>query len=497
VPALPRSSDLRGDHPSRGLTAVCAAIACALLATCVWLARQEYFFGDDFIYLRQAQGPRDWLHVFLPLGKRGWWSYRPLSIEVFFSLLYRLVGLASTPYLLASIALHFATGLLAYRIARQLALDRRVALAVSVLSLGMYPTLNGELFWASVFQTISGTFFYVLAITLFADFLSGRGRVYRVGAALAMVVALGCNELAMTLPGPLVLLAAHFGQGTLVERMRSALASCASLIAILLVYVPFRYVVIGPSVLPTPALNVPHLGWHILYNVVVLLQMLMTGSLALQVVVLAVVVAGWAAAARAGDGQAALLARRVVLLAGWLGCTMVPYLGAYFVPHRAAIVMETPFCLLLAAHLDPLVRAATTVPARRLAEAGLVALIVVAFPFAVVREQARAPRGAVNRQLLELIAQESPQLPPGGCVRIQTLPGDTWTATDIFALGFRTSGVLAAARPGLRLELPVETGQPQSWRTDCAGRLDLELLHGPPAERPSFRLRVAPGPPAA
>src|SRR4030095_1305946 len=119
--------------------------------------------------------------------------------------------------------------------------------------------------------------------------------------------------------------------------------------------------------------------------------------------------------------------------------------------------MAPPCCLLLAAHLDPLVRAATTVPARRFAEAGLVALIVVAFPYAVVREQARAPRGAVNRQLLELIAQEAPQLPPGGCVRIQTLPGDTLHATDIFALGFRISGVLTVARPATRPELPVQT----------------------------------------
>jgi len=121
----------------------------------------------------------------------------------------------------------------------------------------------------------------------------------------------------------------------------------------------------------------------------------------------------------------------------------------------------------------------------------LIVLVIAAFPYQVTGEQARRPRGAVNRELLEILDGVRPELPQGACIRLQTRPGDAWTPNEIYALGFRTSAIAGVAYPGRHLELPVQPGQPQVWRGDCVEVLDIELLHGPEGVQPSFHLRRA------
>ena len=476
-------------HGSRRFVAACAGFALVVTALCVWLAHGEYFFGDDLVFLRRAQLPRDWWSVFVSFRPRWWWSYRPLSIEVFFSALHATAGLNPFPYLLVSVATHLAAGALVYRIAVQLDLDRRAALVAALLKIAMYPSLNGELFWISAFQTVLGTFFYLLTVTLFVDFLKDGRRSRRVAASAAMVLALLSNELALTLPGPLVLLAVYHGHGGAVARLRAACRASARVVAILGVYLPFRYWLIWDSFLPTPGLNVPHLGWHIFWNVRNFLRILTRHSAVLQLFVLAVVAGGWVAAVRLRDGAVATLARRSLLLCGWLLCAMVPFLGTYFLHHRAAIVLEPPFCLLLATHLDPIVRAATTHPTARVVEAAMIGLLLVAFPYEAVVEQARMPRGRVNRDLLAILAREPVPPPQGACVRLHTRPQDTWTSSELFALRFNTTGILAVHHPGVHLELPPQPGEAPVRRARCTSVVDVELLHGPAGSRATFELR--------
>lgn len=489
MPPAKRSSAAEPDGGSRPFVVACAVLFAALAVTYVVLARDEHFFGDDFLFLRRAQLPRDWLHVFVPLGQRAWWTYRPLSIEVYFSLLYALAGLEAFAYLLVSLALHLLSGVLVYLLGVRLDIDRRAALFAGVLSVAMYPALAGDLFWVSTFQTVCGTFFYLLTLLLFVAWRTWGGGARLVAVCVAMILALLSNELAMTLPGPAVLLALYLATGGLRARLGTALRAAAPLIAILAAYLPFRYLLIGPSVFPTPALNVPQLGWHVLRNVVVFLGMLSKESALLQAALVVLVLGGWAAAVRAGPEAQRLLAWRVLVLGGWLLASMVPFVGAFFVPPRAAIVMQAPFCLLLAAHLDPLLRAARSLAARRLVEAGALALLVLAIPYAALREQATAPRGAVNGELLAILERAAPGLPEGACVRLLPRSGDAWSAGDLYALRFRAGGLLAVAYPGLHLELPPDPGAPPAWREDCTERLDVELSHGPAASRPTFRLR--------
>ncbi|MBN8279444.1 MAG: hypothetical protein J0M16_02430, partial [Gammaproteobacteria bacterium] len=97
----------------------------------------------------------------------------------------------------------------------------------------------------------------------------------------------------------------------------------------------------------------------------------------------------------------------------------------------------------------------------RIAEAALVVLLVVAFPYQVIGEQARVPRGKVNRDLLEILAREPGGLPEGACVRLRTRREDSWLPKEIGMLRFATTGVLAVPYPGVFLEVPVEPGKPR------------------------------------
>lgn len=481
--------------PSRAFLAACVVIASVLAALYVWLARQEFFFGDDLYFLRKAQQPRDWAEVFVSFRPRGWWSYRPLSIEVFFSSLYAIAGLDPFPYLLVSVLVHLACGFLVFRLALQLAIDRRVALFAGLLKIAMYPSLNGELFWISAFQTVLGTFFYLLTTTLFLDYVMHGRRRDQVAASVAMFLGLLSNELTMTLPGPLVLLAFFHGSGGFFARLGGALRASAPMVVLLGLYLPFRYVLLWPTFLATPGLNVPHFGWHIVWNILTFLRILTQNSGLLQVVLLATVALGWLCAVLRGVEAVTTLAFRGLLLGGWLVCAMVPFLGAYFQHHRAAIVLEAPFCLLLAAHLDPIMRgaAAGTIRMSRLVEAAMLVLLAIAFPYQATADQARLPRGQVNRDLLAILARE-PDFPPAACARLRTRPDESAQSLDHFSLRFNTSGLLPVFYPGRHLELPAKPGNPQIWRQKCSAIVEIEVLPGKTGRRPSFVLHRVGGP---
>ena len=69
-----------------------AAAAFLLLATMSLLvASRESFSRDDFGFLAFVQKPVwSWLDIYLPLEQRWWWAYRPLRMESFFYLGFRV-----------------------------------------------------------------------------------------------------------------------------------------------------------------------------------------------------------------------------------------------------------------------------------------------------------------------------------------------------------------------------------------------------------------------
>ena len=86
------------------LAALLVVIPCARIASLEWFSR------DDFAFLVHVERTDPWLwsDVFLPLERRFWPFYRPLGMESFFWLGFRLFGLGAFGYFATAIALHFA-----------------------------------------------------------------------------------------------------------------------------------------------------------------------------------------------------------------------------------------------------------------------------------------------------------------------------------------------------------------------------------------------------
>lgn len=484
--SAPRTETLQ-PSPSRAYTGTLLAIGIAILLVCVRIAYGEWFFGEDFLFLQQANEPRDWWSVFVPLEGRTWWSYRPLTIEVYFSVLHHYFGLNAFPYLLVSIAAQFGSGGLVWRIGRQLDLDRRVAMAAALMSVALYPSLNEELFWISAFQTFGSKLLYLATVTTFIDYLQRGGRGRLVVSIGAMLLALLAGEYALTLPGPLVLLAAYFHTGTLVERVRRAFRTAAPHVVLLALYLPFRYLLLGPAELAASGSYAPHLGIHMLRNIGGFLLFLAKGQPLLLSVFAATAALGGIAAWRSGPAARSRLIGLSWLFGGWLLAAMVPFLGSWFIHHRAASIMEPPFCLLLAAPLDAIARWA---PARRakLLEAGLVALLLLSIPYRELWLESAYPRGATSRDLFELIEEHRAEIRDGGCVDVVVRTGDEWPAGHLFALSFRARGLLLPVRPDVRLRMP-PVGREKRRRMRCKDQFEIEVVPGPEAPVPTFAFR--------
>lgn len=442
-------------------------VAAATFAVSLWVAAGAWFFGDDFVFLMRAQQERDWLHVFLPFGPRGWWSYRPLTIDVFFGAGFALFGMSATPLIVTSLCVHFATGILVFRIGVQLELENRIAFFCGVLSTLMYPSMH-EIFWASSFQHVGAIFFYLLSVSLFLDHLDGRGRHFALMSLVAQLLTLMCNEFGVTLAGLLVWLALLRSSGSPRARALFALRNAWPQIALLAAYVVFRWVLLEPAMLKMPDFYMPRIGPHIATNLGDYASFLMHEEWWHAAATAALMALGWAATRR-GEGSRQRLLGRWLLLLPWMIAVVVPFLGIRQSYHRMAMVLEAPFCLLLGAHLDALwTRYGTS--NRRALEVAAVALLGLAVPFATLFDSAAHPRGRINREILALLAEHHPDPAPGSCVALVPRPGDVWSGDDLFELRFRTAGLLGAAMPGRRLELrqPDRRDPGGVWWAECA-----------------------------
>lgn len=444
------------------------AIIAATFAASIWVASKEWFWGDDFIFLTQAQQSRDWWQVFFPLEPRLWWSYRPLTIDVFFAAGFALVGMRALPFFLVILLVHFATAALLYRIALQLGFERRIAFFTGCLLVLMYPTLH-EIFWVSAFQPVAAIFFYLLAVTVFLRYLE-RGNPGWLFASLgAQVLTLMSNELGVTLPGVLGILSLAYGSGGTRSRLAATVRRVWPHALVMVAYMVCRFIVFAPPKMSAPAFYYkPRIGFHIFRNLGSYVGFLAHEEWFYGAVVAALLLLGWAAVL--GDSKTrarrSLLVRTAVTV-GWMLAAAVPFAGMWFAQQRMAMVQEAPFCLLLGAHLDA-VWSKWGVWRPRAMEWSMVALLIAAVPYATLWERAHEPRGAIGRQILHLMHTHYPNPKPGTCVALRAKPGTEWKLRDLFAVKFSTSGLLAAAYPNQGLQLRVPTRR---------------TLHEPPAPK--------------
>jgi hypothetical protein len=404
---------------SRSFAVAVTAAASLFLGCCMVVAARQWFVGDDFAFLWLAQQPRNWGEVFLPLGPRLWWSYRPLTTDVFFSVCLWLFHYDPFGYLAVSLALHFLTGFVVYRLARQCGFDARVAMVTALLSVSRFPFLS-EGFWISDAQYTITMFFYTACVTLVMDYAQSSRRSLQLAACVALVLTLLSNEMGASLGGVVVLLSWYAdGFGLSLRGLRRTFGRVLPLLVIAAAYLVLRTQVIGPTQVPSG--YGWSVGWHMLVNSGLGLFFVLGNQWAYSVGALLLVVAGFVAVSSRGRAPRgslrSLLAVSAVAL-GWIALGLLPYVGLRVTHPRFAMPIQIPACLLLGAFVNALSK---TVSAKHptVVELGLLTLLVLSVPYRVLWEQASAAKGASAKQLVELISKRSADLPIGSTVVVR------------------------------------------------------------------------------
>lgn len=452
-----------------------AAVAAVVIGLLLWVAAHEWFFGDDFLFLAQAQRPRslsDWWHVFAPFRPRLWWSYRPLTIEVYFSLCTRLFGLQPFGFLAVNIAVHAAAALMVMRIAKQLGIGVRAAVFAGVLALSMYPS-SREIFWASTFQHVAVRFLLLVCVSSFVEYLRLGDWRWQAASLAALLLALLGNELAVTFPAPLLLFAVALGSGPLRPRIYGAMRSAAPQILLVAVYAVFRWFLFAKPTMAPSFMYISRFGPHMAVNLVAYMGLLVHQSASHAAVALAVILAAWGALWGRGNREvAAALAGHCLLYLAWMLSAVLPFVGMFHPHQRVGMILEIPACLLLAAHVDALQR--LLVPRRLpILEWAVIGVLVAAVPFATLRERARSPSGQINRAFADGL-KSRPPLGKFGCVVLRLAGDQEWRWGDRFAVNFRMNGILNALHPGLTQQLFIDREPLQ--RKEC---LEMILRRAP------------------
>ncbi len=428
--------------------------ALLLLIPCAWIASQEWFTSDDFAFLVHVQRADSWRwsDVFLPLRERFWPFYRPLGMETYFWLGLRVFGLHAAGFFAVSLGLHFASGALLYRIARQWGFSAPGALAAAFLSVSRPPTL-GEIYWGSVFHYVASRFLVLAALALFQRDRRGGARLAQAGSCAMLALALLCNEVNVLLPLLLVLgaVAAEPGDAALRVALRAGRRALPHL-ALVGAYLVLRFVLLAPSELRE--LHTPGVGMHVPRNAWTLVQEVFGGAGGLVLAGLGALAVGlWLRRVGrfAGEGRRALRTSAVCL--GWLGLAAAPFAMLPFPQARYAMLLEPAASLLVGVWLDAGFRlAASRRP--RAAQLALAALVIAAIPFGTLAARIAQPSSAPLLRLLEAVESLPGLRDDTRVVVLYGAPGlaDAQRAAGLRVLAYNGE-VLAALHPESRRSL--------------------------------------------
>lgn len=435
----------------RGIWVLAALL---VVVPCAWIASLEWFSRDDFAFLVHVQRTDPWLwsDVFLPLGRRFWPFYRPLGMETYFWAAYRVFGLHAAGFFAVSLAVHFASGVLVHRIARQWGFAAPSALAAALLSVSRPPTLV-EIHYGSVFHYVASRFFGLAALALFQRDLRGGSRPARAGSCAALGLALLCNEVNAALPLLLVLgaLATEPRERAVPAALRAARRALPQL-ALVGGYLAFRFWLLAPSELRE--IHTPTLGAHVARNAWAELAAVFGGpaGLAAAAALAGAIAVGLRRAGRlGGEGRRAL--RTSAACFGWLVVAGAPFATLPFPQLRYAMLLEPPASLLVAAWLD----AGFRVAARRrprTAELAVAALAIAAIPFGTLAARLAQPVAAPVLRLLDAIESLPGLRDDARVVLLYGAPGlaDTQRALELRYLAYN-GAVLPAAHPETEMSL--------------------------------------------
>ena len=439
---------------SRSLRGIWILAALLLVIPCAWIASREWFSGDDFAFLVHVQrtDPWRWSDVFLPLEERFWPFSRPLAMESYFWAGFRVFGLHAAGFFAVSLAVHFGSGVLVHRIARQWGFAAPSALAAALLSVSRPPTLS-EIYNGSVFHYVASRFLALAALWLFQSDLHRGSWLARAGSCAALGLALLCNEVNAAIPLLLVLgaVAAEPRERVVAAAARAARRALPQL-ALVGAYLVLRFALLAPSELRE--LHTPSFGFHMARNAWAELTAVFGGTGGLAVAGLGALAIGlWLRRAGRFDGDGLRALRTSGVCLAWLALAAAPFAMLPFPQLRYAMPLEPPASLLVAVWLDAgFRRAASRRP--RAAELALAALAIAAIPFGTLASRVAQPRAAPVLRLLEAV-EALPDLRDDARVTVlYGAPGlaDAQRAQELRYLAYN-GAVLPAAHPESQMSM--------------------------------------------
>ena len=389
-----------------------AGIALLFAGMCLLAAGQESFIRDDFAFLAYVQRPHwSWAEVYLPIEDRWWWAYRPLGMQTYFYLCFQLFGLNAFGYSVVAIALHFATGYLAYRLMLRFGFDARIAAVGGLLCITRYPAMR-DIFYGSVFHYIAAIFFSLLAMLSFLDYAQQKTTSKWVASVFFLFLALLCNEFAVVLPAVLFALSLHTdGVPSDAGKVKQALIRSLPhwiLVAIFLVY---RFEIIAPVEANRaygqsfdPIFLLTSLGEQL----TLLFANPISGSIALCTFALA-----WVLILRSEQGRGLARSWLVPLslfCAAWMLAVMLPFAPLMVNHSRFSKPIEIPACILYAGALNVL-WVVYSPERRKLSEGMLLVLVLAALPTSLLWDRYHSPVGIHAQALARVVADFDPTIP--------------------------------------------------------------------------------------
>ncbi len=400
--------------------ALAAAAACGALALYLRVISVDWFVGDDFAFLAHVQRPWSWREVFLPLQRRFWWAYRPIGMDAYFYLCFKLFGWNAGGFFGVTLAAHTLTALALYRVARQLGFELPAALSAALLAVSRFPSITNVTL-ACTFHYTAAILLHLLALSLFLDFARTRRLVFQLGACGCFAVGLLCNELVINLPF-LLLLASLFAGGfdLRTTAFGRALRDSWPYFALAALFLVFRYRVIAE--MERPYLYILELGWHVPINAFVHLSM-MAGSHMYLLAALAVMVLLAAGIWRAPADRRALITHLVrvwALCLPWLLAMLLPLSLIPFPMDRFTMPSQIPAALLFSAVLDAAwkARAGRGRSYEIALQVAIGVLLLVSLPWQQVQLRAAFSRGPYMRTLQQTVASAYPKLADGSTLMI-------------------------------------------------------------------------------
>ena len=228
---------------------IIATAVVTFLFLCEAIATQEFFKADDYYFLsRVSAADFSWQETFWPVNTDRHFAFRPIGETAYFWLGYQLFGLEAFGFFQLSLLVQLASGALAFRIARQINLNRAVAVTVGLASASGMASMH--IIWYGVgFSYLLAAFLAALSLTFFLDHLETPSRPRLGLSALAYAASLTCHEACLALP--LVLFGfslmerpGQIGRKHRLEHMRSITPH----LLIMILFVIYRFWIITPII---------------------------------------------------------------------------------------------------------------------------------------------------------------------------------------------------------------------------------------------------------